>query len=294
MSKKPGGRLGALVLAFVAVFAALVVAIGAAQPALAAGETMGHLASGANNGNAHFGGAKPEAFVLSDDTVGDESVGADFILNSDASASRLRFVIKYVDDNNWAYVGYDTGSNWFLEYKVDGSGSYPTISDLPSVPKGEKATISVSHEGNVITVDVNGTTSTIENADVAGLMAKDGKVGFGGATYNTNYTDVYFTNVKMGDATVTDFIDWAVYEEIDGQTWEPAAEYVVEVPEGRKWIQITGGSHNGGGHAYGNAGTSAPLVLVDNSRKANQRRDPLADARPRVRHHQLRHLLHLR
>ena len=269
MSKRVKSRWGVLAALAVAFVAVLAVVIGAVRPALAAGETMGHLASGANNGNAHFGGAKPEAFVLSDDTVGDESVGADFILNSDASASRLRFVIKYVDDNNWAYVGYDTGSNWFLEYKVDGSGSYPTISGLPSVPKGEKATISVSHEGNNITVDVNGTTSTIENAAVAGLMAKDGKVGFGGATYSTQYTDIYFTNVKMGGTTVTDFSDWAVYQEIDGQTWEPAAEYVVEVPEGRKWIQITGGSHNGGGHAYGNANTSAPLVLVDNSRKAN-------------------------
>ena len=270
MKKRPGGGwLRSLAIVAVTLVAALGIALGSASPALAAGDTMAHLVSGANNGNGHFGGAKPEAFVLSGDTVGDETVGADFILNSEASTSRLRFVIKYVDDNNWAYIGYDVSDNWFLEYKVDGATDYPGLSGLPSVPKGEKATITVSHDGDNITVNVNGTTATVSNAAVAGLMAQDGKVGFGGATYSTQFTDVYFTNVKMGDATVTDFSDWALYSDIDGQVWEPAAEYVQEVPEGRKWIQITGGSNNAGGHAYGNAGTKAPLVLVDNSRKAN-------------------------
>lgn len=177
-------RLGALAVLAVAVVAVLAFVVGAVRPALAAGETMGHLASGANNGNGHFGSDAPEAFVLSDTTVGEGAVGADFVINSEPSSSRVRFVIKYVDDSNWAYIGFDSGNNWFLEYEVEGSGSYPTISGLPSVPKGEKATISVSHEGNNITVDVNGTTSTIENEAVAGLMAENGKVGFGAATYN--------------------------------------------------------------------------------------------------------------
>ena len=58
------------------------------------GTTVGHLKSGANNGNDHFGGSKPEAFVLSNTTVGDEAVGVDVILQSDAAKSRARFVLK--------------------------------------------------------------------------------------------------------------------------------------------------------------------------------------------------------
>ena len=267
MSKRVKSRWGVLAALAVAFVAVLAVVIGAVRPALAAGETMGHLVSGANNGNAHFGGATPEAFVLSDTTVGEGTVGADFVINSDPTTSRVRFVAKYVDDENWAFVGYDVSNNWFFQYSADGEGDWPSLSGLPTLSAGQEAKISVSVEGSVVTVDVNGETATVDNEALAGVLTQEGKVGFGGATYSTQYTDIAFTNVVMGDQTVTDFSNWAVYKDVEGQTWEPA--YTPEVPEGRKWIQITGGSHNGGGHAYGNANTSAPLVLVDNSRKAN-------------------------
>ena len=267
MSKRVKSRWGVLAALAVAFVAVLAVVIGAVRPALAAGETMGHLVSGANNGNGHFGDAKPEAFVLSDTTVGEGAVGADFVINSDPTTSRVRFVAKYVDDENWAFVGYDVGNNWFFQYSADGEGGWPSLSGLPTLSAGQEAKISVSVEGSVVTVDVNGEMATVDNAALAGVLTQEGKVGFGGATYSTQYTDIAFTNVVMGDQTVTDFSDWAVYKDVEGQTWNPA--YTPEVPEGRKWIQITGGSHNGGGHAYGNANASAPLVLVDNSRKAN-------------------------
>lgn len=267
MSKRVKSRWGVLAALAVAFVAVLAVVIGAVRPALAAGETMGHLVSGANNGNGHFGDAKPEAFVLSGDTVGEGTVGADFVINSDPTTSRVRFVAKYVNDENWAFVGYDVGNNWFFQYSADGEGGWPSLSGLPTLSAGQEAKISVSVEGSVVTVVVNGETATVDNVALAGVLTQEGKVGFGGATYSTQYTDIAFTNVVMGDQTVTDFSDWAVYKDVEGQTWDPA--YTPEVPEGRKWIQITGGSHNGGGHAYGNANTSAPLVLVDNSRKAN-------------------------
>ena len=267
MSKRVKSRWGVLAALAVAFVAVLAIVIGAVRPALAAGETMGHLASGANNGNAHFGGTTPEAFVLSDTTVGEGTVGADFVINSDPTTSRVRFVAKYVDDENWAFVGYDVSNNWFFQYSADGEGGWPSLSGLPTLSAGQEAKISVSVAGSVVTVDVNGETATVDNEALAGVLTQEGKVGFGGATYSTQYTDIAFTNVVMGDQTVTDFSNWDVYRDVEGQTWEPA--YTPEVPEGRKWIQITGGSHNGGGHAYGNANTSAPLVLVDNSRKAN-------------------------
>lgn len=45
----------------------------------------------------------------------------------------------------------------------------------------------------------------------------------------------------------------------------PATE-VKAADNERKWITITGGANNGGGHNYGNAGTSAPILILDNDK----------------------------
>ena len=85
-SRRGLGRVVAAVL-LAAVMAVGVLAT-AARPALAAGEaTMGHLASGANNGNNHFADSGSEAFVLSGDATTAGTVGADFVLASDPAAT---------------------------------------------------------------------------------------------------------------------------------------------------------------------------------------------------------------
>ena len=76
---------------------------------------MAHLKSGSGNANAHFGGATPEAFILSDNT---DVTGEDFSftlkVGSTKDDTRFRFVNKYVDDNNWSFIAYDgMSNNWF-------------------------------------------------------------------------------------------------------------------------------------------------------------------------------------
>ncbi|MFR2836963.1 MAG: hypothetical protein ACLTCI_10745, partial [[Clostridium] nexile] len=70
------------------------------------------------------------------------------------------------------------------------------------------------------------------------------------------------------------------YKDLAGQVWEPS----VEVPdggdgdtdpeppsgEGRAWIELKGGSKNGGGHAYGDASKAAPVLLLDNDKKMEE------------------------
>ena len=76
--------------------------------AFAASKTMSHIVSGAENGNTHFGGSKPEAFVLSPKaTFTNESFSSTLKLGSAQSDTRARVVLKYKDDSNWAYIGYD-------------------------------------------------------------------------------------------------------------------------------------------------------------------------------------------
>ena len=264
-SRRGLGRVVAAVL-LAAVMAVGVLAT-AARPALAAGEaTMGHLASGANNGNNHFADSGSEAFVLSGDATTAGTVGADFVLASDPAGSRLRFVGRYVDANNWFFVGYDAGSSWILQYKLDGHEAWPTLNGLPTLSQGERANIKVSANGDNVTVNVNGSIATVNCPQVAQLLRTSGKVGFGAGSFNGNTglqtTDVYFTNVALDKTVVTDFSSWKPFQQVDGQTWEPAAK-APALPEGRKWIQIVAGQNNTGGHNYGDATHAGPITLVD-------------------------------
>lgn len=124
---------------------------------LAAGSTVAHLKAGSGNGNNHFGGAKPEAFVLSDrGDITNEDVSFQFKLGSEKDQSRFRFVTKYVNDDNWAYIAYDgKNSHWFIEYKINGSSSYPDINGLPAVNTNDVVNVSTSYEtdGLYITVE---------------------------------------------------------------------------------------------------------------------------------------------
>lgn len=64
--------------------------------AFAASKTMAHIVSGAENGNTHFGGSKPEAFVLSPKaTFTNESFSSTLKLGSAQSDTRARVVLKY-------------------------------------------------------------------------------------------------------------------------------------------------------------------------------------------------------
>ena len=258
-------RLFASLLVVVATAGAL---LGPAGSAMAAPsvfkQTVGHLVSGSGNGNGHFGGDKPEAFVLSDTTQDDKPMGVEFTLASEPAKSRARVVAKYVDDNNWAYVGYDAGNSWFIEWKNNGSSNYAGLTGLPNVGKGQAATVTISHEGERIDVTVNDKKASATSADFAAVMQKEGKVGMGAGTFGDATTDVTFRNVQMGDATVNGFATWTLYrDKVEGQSWNPAEEVTL----GRKWIQIAGGKNNGGGHEYGDPNSAAPALLLNKTTK---------------------------
>lgn len=258
-------RLFASLLVVVATAGALLGPAGSAMAAPSVSkQTVGHLVSGSGNGNGHFGGDKPEAFVLSDTTQGDKPMGVEFTLASEPAKSRARVVAKYVDDNNWAYVGYDAGNNWFIEWKNNGSSSYASLTGLPNVGKGQAATVTISHEGERIDVAVNDKKASVTSADFAAVMQKEGKVGMGAGTFGDAITDVTFRNVQMGDTTVNDFAKWTLYrDKVEGQSWNPAEEVTL----GRKWIQIAGGKNNGGGHEYGDPNSAAPALLLNKTTK---------------------------
>lgn len=257
--------------------------------ALAAVETktMAHLKAGDGNGNSHFGGTEPEAFVLSDKAdITDEAFSFQLKIESAKADTRFRFVNKYVDDTHWSYIAYDGASGWFCEYN-NGASGWPGLSGLPMLNQGDIADISGTYEedGLHITVENQTTgekgTATATDANFLGLKDQAGKIGFGASKYQSQYTEIYFSDVVIGEKTYTsdDYASWTQYKEEAGAVWEPAVSVVIggtEEPDepddpvtdkGRAWWTITGGSNNSGGHNYGNANAKAPILLLDNDRK---------------------------
>lgn len=244
---------------------------------------MAHLKAGSGNANGHFGSGTPEAFILSDkEDVTNDDFSFTLKVGSTQSATRFRFVNKYVDDNNWSFIAYDGASGWLYQYKVNGSEAWPGLSGLPALNQNDIVEVSGSYGTDGLSITVNNTTTgesgtAIANNETFMSLADDaGKIGFGAGAFGTEYTDIYFADVVVGETEYETYSAWSLYRDgLTGQTWEPSVSVVVgddgtEDPEpsteGRKWITVQGGSNNGGGHAYGNAGTTAPALLLDNTR----------------------------
>jgi len=246
--------------------------------AFAASKTMAHIVSGAENGNTHFGGSKPEAFVLSPKaTFTNESFSSTLKLGSAQSDTRARVVLKYKDDSNWAYIGYDgagSATDWIYEYNNNGTSSYGSVEGLPAINQNDMFTVNVTYTESAVKVAVKNITAgtsgtgTVTDASFVALKDVAGKVGFGGGSRNESYTDLYFSDVVVGDTTYSDYSDWTIYNDKKG-SWDPAAvtdDGTQETARGRKWITVQGGSRNGNGHNYGNASAVAPALLLDQTK----------------------------
>ena len=234
---------------------------------LAAPETMGYLKAGSGNGNGHFGGEKPEAFVLSTQTVGDEDLGFTMKMGSAKAETRFRFVTKYVDDSHWGYIAYDgANSHWFYEFRNGDASSYPTLSGLPEINEDDEVEITASYEADGLHVAVENRTTGKDGQAVASdshfadLGSQRGQIGFGAANYSNQLTEIYFSDVTI-DGQIMDYSQWSLYkEDLEGQIWNPAMEVGGEddPKEGRAWINIH--SNSQGGHNYSGNG---PALLLD-------------------------------
>lgn len=247
---------------------------------------MAQLTSGSGNGNGHFGSAKAEAFILSDqDNFKTEDFSFTMKLISEKADTRFRFVTKYIDDNNWAFIGYDgSTSNWYYQYKVNGEESYPGLNGLPVINKNDIVNISGSYSAEGLVINVENTTTKESKTITASAANKEalkapGKIGFGAGAYGTQYTDICFSDVTVGDKMYQEdeYAAWTLYQpSAEGQKWNPSTAVIVgddgqpdpdnPAEKGKKWITVEGGRSNGGGHAYSNANATAPALLLDADR----------------------------
>ena len=133
---------------------------------------------------------------------------------------------SYKDDDNWLYVGYDSSSKWYYQYEIDGKGSYPNISGLPTPVEGEELQLSIALDREKLTVRVNEKTVNITNQDLINLSEKNaGKGKFGvktnGAT-SISFAEVLYNNINCMED------EWGFAAEREGQVVKE--EYTKLVP----------------------------------------------------------------
>jgi len=211
----------------------------------------------ANNNNGHFGHADraPEAFILSQKAdVTDEELSATLRVMSAPSATRVRFVTKYVNDSNWAYLALEpNGSGDYYNWGYEFNGGYGSVSGLPQIHQYDVFNLTTSYvkSGDTITgmnVSVenlttgeNGST-TVTIAGFIALGSSAGKAGLGAAYYQLGdgtiqITDLLIANVKIGTEYVSQF---SFYRDIEGQSLTTVTNAAIEA-------EINGGGGNDGG-----------------------------------------------
>ena len=187
------------------------------------GEKWMHMESGANDGNNHNLSAETGAeFALI--AAGTETTGkveTSLKLNVPGTWSNNRFGVypKYVDDNNWLYVGFDAGNGWYYEYKVDGKNYWPKIEGLSAPVNDMNTDVTVTLDGSKLTVKVGEESITVDKADIAPLTEKTGSLVLRAASYGTTVTSVNFKDVIFNGATVEDTA-WSTIKERDGQIFK--------------------------------------------------------------------------
>lgn len=293
--KKIGKKALAAVLAFVMVANVALTYLPPLQAAAAdVTKTMSHLVAGTGNGNEHFGGGSPEAFVLSERAdIGEEAFSFTMKLGSETANTRFRFVSKYVSDTKWSYIGYDTTGGWYCQYKNDTDQDWPSISGLPTMAKGDVLNVSGTYGDSGLTLKVENKTSeqsgtaTITNTAFLEVSRSTGKIGYGAGAFGDALTDVYVadTTIQTTPETTLGHDDFKAYGESIGGgkgTWESVEGVVVGTEgndsgneggdqgssstEGKKWIVLNGNSSVGGGHHYGSESTG-PMLYKDTTRK---------------------------
>lgn len=104
------------------------------------GEKWFKLTGGSNNGGGHaYGNPAAAAPVLLLNNSRKMEEAGELSLKLKPSNNWGVFY-SYVDDNNWLYIGHDSSSKWYYQYKLNGSESYPKNFRSPRACRGSRIT----------------------------------------------------------------------------------------------------------------------------------------------------------
>lgn len=130
------------------------------------------------------------------------------------------------DNDNWLYVGYDSSSHWYYQYKYNGTGAYSGLGGLPEPVAGVPMEISISVANETLMVTIDGVTVNKPVDAFKSLMeAKDGKGRFG---IMTKSNPVLFTDVKLNGLDCMED-NWGFLVDRDGQVLTTVATSLADV-----------------------------------------------------------------
>lgn len=194
------------------------------------GDVWRHFASGTGNNN----GNNP-ALLKSDVEgiagMGDGALSFTFSPLSTKADTRFGVYLKYQDANNFVFVGVDNSSNWFYEYKVGGSGSYPKL-NVTGPQQGEEANVALRWSGKSLYITINGTPVNSGNPYTIDALEtlQDKPLYLRAGTYGSALTDILFKDVVIKDGEDNVLAEkgsdtWSLLSTTTGAVYE--AEYVV-------------------------------------------------------------------
>lgn len=219
MGKRSLKRALGYLLAFVLASAPVLSSVPATQVQAASSKIWYEAHGGSGNGGGHEyenpGQLAPAVLVHSNKRMPkDGSFSVTFeptnVLN------KFGFFYTYLDQDNWLYVGYETGKggNWYYEYKVNGKSAYPSIPGLPKPEVGKRMKITVSSSREALTVSVNNVRKAMNKQEVMDLTEKangNGKFGF-----RSELQMAYrFTDAMLGTEALSN--DWEFLVDREGQ-----------------------------------------------------------------------------
>ena len=155
-------RFLSLILALMMIFSSM------ATTALAAeqGRKWFVLTGGDNNGNGHNYGNGASAGPLFYLDADRRMVSGGTVSLALKPSNNWGVFYSYINDQNWLYVGYDSSSQWYYQYRWNGQESYPGITGLPEPVEGEELSLSISLSNETLAVTVNGKTAYATNPAV--------------------------------------------------------------------------------------------------------------------------------
>lgn len=228
-------------LAFVLALTPVLSSFPAMQVEAAEAKQWYHVETGSGNGNNHTysQASTSPAAVLLHQTQKIPEAGGTFSVTYEKqgtpSDARLGIFYLYVDDSNFLYVGTNPNGSWYYEYKVDGTGTYPSLGDLPSQADGSRTTVSVSLSRETLVVNVNGVEQKVTNQALISLAetaAGNGRFGFRAGKFvsdsSTQHTSFHFIDAKLNNTDLGG--DWEFLADCEGQVFqaeEPVPVYTV-------------------------------------------------------------------
>ncbi|MDR2974129.1 MAG: endo-alpha-N-acetylgalactosaminidase family protein, partial [Propionibacteriaceae bacterium] len=201
-----------------------------ADPGVTAAETWRRLKAGSGNDNdtnpAMIQSTIPQVNQLTDGAMSLTARGL-----SAKTTTRFGVYLKYQDAQNFVSIGFDSNSNWFYEYKVNGAGKWPAMG-VPTPESGVDQAVDLKWEGKNLWVTINGQALNSGNPFVIDALEslKNAPLRIKASNYQNGITDFIFKDVTIKDGTGSVIVDngadtWTVVSTGGTELFDP--NYVI-------------------------------------------------------------------